>query len=810
MRGYKPGRFSFNVAGGRCEACEGNGSNRLEMDFLADVWVTCPVCQGHRFNRETLQVRFKGKTIADVLEMDVQEALEHFENIPNDRGTAADAARRGARLHQARPALADALRRRGAADQAGPRAGQEEHRPHALSARRADDRPALRRHSACCSRCCTASSTPATRCVVVEHNLDVIKTADWIIDLGPEGGAGGGRIVADGTPEDVAAVHEASYTGQALRAVASASERSRRPAKAQAVAPTLDRVAAGRVPIGHGDQESRRRAGSTTCKDIDVDVPRDKMTVCCGPSGSGKSSLAMDTLYAEGQRRYVESSQRLRPAVRRPDAKAARSSTSTACRRPSPSSRRSLGHTPALDRRHRDRNLRLPADSVRPARQALLPRLRASRSARRPPTKSSTRCCASRRARSCISWRRWRSPSGESYEALWERDPRGGLSCACGSTAKRIELDDAAADRSPPQARWSKWSSIARSWSARRPFADGRHDRDGPALGKGVLHVACPDDDVPEPSGGSEIYSQHFACDRCGRSFEELTPHSFSFNSPLGWCPACEGLGTAARRQSGGPAADPKLSLGEGAVAALARRRAAPLFARMLEALGAADAACRSTCRSSSSSSRSGGLVLHGSGDGWIDVSAAATRRPPATRSQRTAALPLSIQGAFPGAGRGVAAFAPACAASCEHWSTKSPARLAAAAGCATTPRPSGSAVGRSTTSAACRWASCSHNSPTGSPTRDRAQDRRRPGPRGAQPAAVPGRRRPRIPDAGPAAPTLSGGEAQRIRLASQIGSGLTGVLYVLDEPTIGLHPRDNRRLLGALGTLARSWATRS
>ena len=84
-RGYKPGRFSFNVSGGRCEACEGNGSNRLEMDFLADVWVTCPVCEGHRFSRETLQVRFKGKNIAEVLEMDIQQALEHFENIPDVR-----------------------------------------------------------------------------------------------------------------------------------------------------------------------------------------------------------------------------------------------------------------------------------------------------------------------------------------------------------------------------------------------------------------------------------------------------------------------------------------------------------------------------------------------------------------------------------------------------------------------------------------------------------------------------------------------------------------------------------------------------
>ena len=144
-RGYKAGRFSFNVAGGRCEACEGNGSNRLEMDFLADVWVTCPVCEGKRFNRETLHARFKGKSISDVLEMDVQEALEHFANVPKIAGDAPDPARRRARLPEARPALADALRRRGAADQAGPRAGQAGHGQDALHPRRADHRPPLRR-----------------------------------------------------------------------------------------------------------------------------------------------------------------------------------------------------------------------------------------------------------------------------------------------------------------------------------------------------------------------------------------------------------------------------------------------------------------------------------------------------------------------------------------------------------------------------------------------------------------------------------------------------------------------------------------
>ena len=135
LRGYKPGRFSFNVNGGRCEACGGNGSNRLEMDFLADVWVTCPVCAGHRYRHETLQVRFKGKSIAEVLEMDVQQALELFENIPAIRHklrTLHDVGLDYVKLGQPSPTLSG---RRGAAHQTGPRAGQEKHRADAVPAR---------------------------------------------------------------------------------------------------------------------------------------------------------------------------------------------------------------------------------------------------------------------------------------------------------------------------------------------------------------------------------------------------------------------------------------------------------------------------------------------------------------------------------------------------------------------------------------------------------------------------------------------------------------------------------------------------
>ena len=162
-RGYQPGRFSFNVPGGRCEACEGNGSNQLEMDFLADVWVTCPVCEGKRFNRETLHVRFKGKSISDVLDMDVQEALEHFANVPKIAVDAPDPARRRARLHQARPALAHALRRRGPAHQAGARAGQEEHRARRCTSSTSPPPACTSTTSRSCWRCCTGSRTRGTR-----------------------------------------------------------------------------------------------------------------------------------------------------------------------------------------------------------------------------------------------------------------------------------------------------------------------------------------------------------------------------------------------------------------------------------------------------------------------------------------------------------------------------------------------------------------------------------------------------------------------------------------------------------------------
>ena len=224
MRGYDASRFSFNVSGGRCEGCEGQGLKKIEMSFLPDVRVDCDRCGGARFNAETLGVEFKGKSIGDVLAMTVDEAVAFFAAHPKIHHTLGAAARRRPGLPHARPAEPDAVGRRGAARQA--RDGAREGAPRSLCARA---RPSRRctcstsRRSACTSptsrssrACCTGSSTPATACIVIEHNLDVLAEADWVVDLGPEGGDGGGRVVAQGTPEQLARARTKSHTAKAF------------------------------------------------------------------------------------------------------------------------------------------------------------------------------------------------------------------------------------------------------------------------------------------------------------------------------------------------------------------------------------------------------------------------------------------------------------------------------------------------------------------------------------------------------------------------------------------------------------------
>ena len=216
-RGYKPGRFSFNVKGGRCEACKGDGQIKIEMHFLPDVYVPCEVCRGRRYNRETLEVRFKGKSIADVLEMTVEEALEFFAKIPKIRRrlqTLHDVGLDYVRLGQPATTLSggEAQRVKLAAELSKVATGRT---LYIL------DEPTTGLHFADIEKLLEVLQRlvdSGNTVLVIEHNLDVIKQADWVIDLGPEGGEDGGELIAAGTPEEIAEVEE-SYTGQFLRRV---------------------------------------------------------------------------------------------------------------------------------------------------------------------------------------------------------------------------------------------------------------------------------------------------------------------------------------------------------------------------------------------------------------------------------------------------------------------------------------------------------------------------------------------------------------------------------------------------------------
>ncbi|MCB2210352.1 excinuclease ABC subunit UvrA [bacterium] len=217
LRGYQAGRFSFNVKGGRCEACKGYGRKKVEMHFLPDVWVTCNVCKGKRFNRETLQIKYKDKTIADILDMDVDEALDFFENVPKIKRilqTVSDVGMGYIKLGQSATTLSggEAQRVKLAKELARVSTGDT---VYIL------DEPTTGLHFADIQRLLDVLhrlTDAGNTVIVIEHNLDVIKTADWLIDLGPEGGDEGGQVVAEGTPENVAAT-EASYTGAFLREI---------------------------------------------------------------------------------------------------------------------------------------------------------------------------------------------------------------------------------------------------------------------------------------------------------------------------------------------------------------------------------------------------------------------------------------------------------------------------------------------------------------------------------------------------------------------------------------------------------------
>ena len=781
-RGYKAGRFSFNVSGGRCEACEGNGSNKLEMDFLADVWVTCPVCEGHRFNRETLQVRFKGKSIAEVLEMDVQQALAHFENIPKVRHklqTLHDVGLDYLKLGQPSPTLSggEAQRIKLARELVKKSTGQT---LYLL------DEPTTGLHFADIKLLLKVLHDfvdAGNTVLIVEHNLDVVKTADWVIDLGPEGGAAGGELVAVGTPTQIADC-DRSYTGRALRAHLNGTAAQMRGKNSSNGRPRHAAAEAKSIKI--------RGARQHNLKSIDVEIPRDKMTVCCGMSGSGKSSLAMDTVYAEGQRRYVESlSAYARQFVGQ-------------MQKPAVDHIEGLSPAIAIEQKHMGHTPRSTVGTVTEIYDYLRILLARVGTPYCPAcdipigTQTSDEIVDKLLEEPAETKLYLMAPLqvevGDKYENLWTEIR------ALGYVRMRVDGQTYSVDQPPQIDRRRKHlvevviDRISVRPDARSRIADTVEN--ALSLGKGLLHVAYPDPDpeVPESKWRTEIHSQHFACDRCGRSFERLTPHSFSFNSSLGWCTACEGLGTQTGANPAALLRDPKLTLSQGAVG-LWPTASTTVFSWMLEAL-AAHCHVPLDVPFDQLNAKQRRVVYHGTGEDWIDVYSDSKRK----KNERPM-FRFQFKGLYP-ALEEAARLSPALRAKWEHLvgevecSTCGGSRL----------RDDAAAVRLHdrTIDDLCRMPLADLLDRFNRWTLD-ARERKIAG----ELVREVRNRLQFLVDVGleyltisRPAPTLSGGEAQRIRLASQVGSGLCGVLYVLDEPTIGLHARDNRRLLGALEKL--------
>ena len=293
-KGFTASTFSFNTAGGRCETCQGEGFEKVEMQFLSDVYLPCPQCDGRRFKEEVLEIRHRGKSIHDILEMTAEEAMVFFDGqkkVKKALQPLIDVGLGYLRLGQPVNTLSGGEAQR---IKLARRLGLEKVRDSLFIF----DEPTVGLHPRDVSVLLAAFENlieSGNSVVVIEHNPEVIKCADHVIDLGPEGGEAGGHLVAEGTPEEIAA-HPLSQTGIHLRPYL---EEARR-----VVSPVKQRRGQGGDADGHAIEI--RGAREHNLQDLSIEIPRDKLVVVTGVSGSGKSTLAFDILFAEGQRRYLE------------------------------------------------------------------------------------------------------------------------------------------------------------------------------------------------------------------------------------------------------------------------------------------------------------------------------------------------------------------------------------------------------------------------------------------------------------------------------------------------------------------------
>ena len=712
-RGYRPGTFSFN-SGLRCETCGGNGFQRVEMQFLSDVYLRCPACDGTRFQQEVLDVRLDlaghpHVNVADVLEMPVTVALESFADYPSV-------------LRALQPLVETGLGYVCLGQPVTTLSGGEAQRlklaAYLQQAQREEpvlfmlDEPTTGLHMADVAVLVKALRSLVLQghsVFVIEHHLDVIQAADWIVDLGPEGGDLGGRVLFEGTPAQIVDCQD-SHTGLALRekmlAAAALQARTGKAGKRKLSASrnalvypragSALAVAAEDEPYGYelGGQIRLQGAREHNLKHVDIEIPQDAFTVITGLSGSGKSTVAFDILYREGQRRYLDSlnayaRQFVQPAGR-PDVDAVTG----------------VPPTVAIEQRTSRGGLKSTVATVTELYH-FMRLLFAKLGVQYCPT-----CDLPIMSQSIV----------DIVQSV-QKTFRG----------KRIRVQ-------VPLIRGRKgiYRDLARTWSRRgfhHMIVDGRlvsldhwpqldryreHDIAlpiGEVTCKGTAGIArvsemvtraldvgngsCTVVDLAQTADGplSQSYSTVYTCGGCGRGFASLDPRLFSFQSSHGWCAACCGTGLSLRGFD-------EEQTGEEKTWTADYERAKPC----------------SVCK---------GLRL----------------------------CPEALAVRFRGSS--IAAYGAKTIQEAARWFAGLTWQHAAE-----------EAIGESLRQEMLTRLQFLEQTGLGYLTLDRA------------------------------APTLSGGESQRIRLAAQLGSNLCGVCYVLDEPTIGLHPRDNNMLLSCLRQL--------
>ncbi len=735
QRGYGAGMFSFNAGNGRCATCGGSGFEHVEMQFLSDVYLRCPDCEGRRFRGEILEVRIdrrlpgdviRALSIADVLELTVAEAVQLFRDdreVIRRLQPIVEVGLEYVKLGQPVPTLsggeAQRLKLAGFLAEAAQNASASRQGVARKGTLFMFDEPTTGLHFddiAKLMRSFRKLLEAGHSIVVIEHNLDVIRASDWLIDLGPEGGDAGGWVVATGTPEEVKR-HPSSHTAKALRdydhALGFDGHAVEEGVPLQyLLKPVRQRMAA--------DETIRIvNAREHNLKSLDVSIPRGKFTVVTGVSGSGKSTLAFDILFNEGQRRYLESLNAYARSIVQPAG------------RPEVDAVYGIPPTVAIEQR-------------------------LSRGGRKSTVATTTEVWHFLRLlyvklglQHCINDGTPVMPqSAESIAAQILRDHAGehvGLLAPLVVARKGVYTD---------LAKWAKarghthmrvdgefvkvepWPRLDRfkEHTLELPVGDLVVDlaNEGELrallgkaldLGKGVMHLLAPLTGLKgamlagtptRKVGTVKVFSTKRACPTCGTSYPELDPRMFSYNSKHGWCKLCVGTGLKLTREQR-KAYDDSIRDDDD------RGREQTFPSEEDEVEGVVDEPCPE-CDGTRLNPVSRKVTFQGESIAWIAQWSVSDARRWVEK--------LHLMGRDAEIARDVV--------------TEIQSRLEFL-----------EEVG------------------LGYLTLDRA------------------------------APTLSGGEAQRIRLAAQLGSNLQGVCYVLDEPTIGLHPRDNAILLNALQNLA-------